>query len=83
MKKLIKEYIEKTDLGTFKIKDYGQIKVKTMIEPSVEYKKKLEKRKIDFENEKKIKEKAQQKEKIIKKRMREIAIRELENEGLL
>jgi len=80
----MKKYIEKTDIGEMEVIEQSNgIKIKQLKKPNAKYRAKLKKmndeqKKHDKERDEKLK-----KEKIIKQRMREIALRELREEGLI
>jgi len=82
--KIIKTYMETTPSGVYKVQEQSNgIKVKFLREPSMAYIEKRERRRIK-EEEKAVEEKIRtDKERLIKIKMREIAIRELESEGKL
>ena len=78
------EEIIKDELGEHKIiKQKNGITIKILRKPSAEYKKKIEERnKIYIKNKEESRQK-KEKEKLIKNKMRELAIKELEKEGKL
>lgn len=82
--KIRRTYTETNNCGEHKVlEQQNGIKIKLLRKPTPEYLEKLRER-ARQEEERRQEEKIQEaREKLIKQRMREIAIKELEDEGLL
>ena len=81
---LIKEYEENDKNGKYRCKQYKNgIITRALIEPSKEYRDKVKKKAEESAKKKAIMEEKEKTERMIKERMREIAIRELKKEGKL
>ena len=84
MAKIIKQYKETNENGEYSIKEFSNgIIVKSLTKPSEKYKNKIIENKKAQEIKKAEKKKAREREKLIQDRMKEIAIRELKEEGKL
>jgi hypothetical protein len=79
----MKEYIT-DDKGKHEvIRQKNGIVVKKLVEPSAEYRVKMDKRKEEFKKKAEIEKVEQAQEVLIQTRMREIAINQLKSEGKL
>lgn len=84
MAKEIKEYYEENEWGRYKIKEKSNgIKVRLLIEPSQAYKDKMAKRQAEFKVKYEAEQKELEKKKLIDSKMRELAIKQLQDEGKL
>ena len=82
MAKILKEYKEYNKWGEYTVKEYSNgIKTKSLVKPSEKYIEKNKKRNIEKQRLEKEKKKIKEREKLIQDRMKEIAIRELKEEG--
>jgi len=79
------DFIYETDEnGKHKVFEHKNgIKVRLLIEPSKKYKDKMEKNRLELKKQQDEKRKVIEKEKFIKDKIRELAIKELEEEGKL
>jgi hypothetical protein len=75
---------EKNEWGEYKIieKPNG-IKIRMLKKPSEKYKEKIKKHSLEESKKRELKKEKRVKEKLIKDKMRELAIKELEQEGKL
>ena len=81
---IIKQYEESDVNGKYRCKQYRNgIITRALFEPSKQYKEKQEKIKVLSQKKKIEFEEKQRKEKLIKDKMRELAIQQLEKEGKL
>jgi len=73
---------EKDNIGEHKVKESSNgVKVRILKKPSSQYKKKMERRAKKDLKLKEEKEKMEARERLIKKKMRDLAIEELKKEG--